>query len=418
MRENYRNQLAVLTSAWQAALNAADPGAALQGNLPAVGSGRLVLVAAGKAAPAMAATALAHYRAAGTPLSGVVAAPVERQPGCGELQWFKAAHPLPDRQSVAAGEAVLGMLEGLSGNDTVLLLLSGGASSLLTLPAGVDLAELRRVSDALMRSGADINALNTVRRKLCRLKGGGLARLAAPARVVARIVSDVVGDDLAAIGSGPTVADPDSAADAIALLERQRVDSPAVRAWLDSLAGQPARATPDCDNRVIAGARTSLEAAAAATAAAGLAPHLLSESMTGDSSELAVFHAGLVRDAIARGEPCALVSGGETTVNVPPGAGGTGGRNSTFALKLLLELWGVPGWTALVADTDGKDGSSDAAGAIVTPDLCRLAERADAAAALAAADSGGWFSRNGHAFMTGPTGTNVNDLRIILVGWA
>lgn len=420
MLETDRRYREVLTRAWDAALAAADPAIALRGRLPAPPQGRLVLIAAGKAAPAMAAAALAHYLPTGVSISGVVAAPVGQPDGAMPLEWFQAGHPLPDEGSVQAGHAVLGQLEDLQASDLVLVLLSGGASALLTVPDGLGLSDLRKVAELLLGSGADITEMNTVRRKLCLLKGGGLAAAAAPARVVTLAISDVVGDDLAAIGSGPTVPDPDGPADALEILERLQIDLPAVTKRLRELKASWRPSRIKADTQVIASGLASLQAAAASLAQDGYEPDLLSDAVTGDSTSAAASQAELVRRLLAGdaqpATPRALISGGETTVRLPAGAGGVGGRNSTFALSLAVELWGLPRVAALAADTDGIDGSSRAAGAFVTPGLAAVANIEEARAALSAGDSGGWFSRHDHAFITGPTGTNVNDLRIILVG--
>lgn len=404
----------VLTSAWDAALLAAHPGRALQGRLPPTGKGRLVIIALGKAALVMASAALDHYGDGQVPVSGVVAGP-GLQPGwLGPLSVYRGGHPVPDGDSVTAGEAVLQAVSGLTAADLVIVLLSGGASAAATVPSGVSLQDLQELNRQLLASGADIHDLNTVRRKLCRLKGGGLARAAAPATVRALAVSDVVGDDPAVIGSGSVWPDPDSAADALAVLARLGVGPAAVLHRLELLVGSPVPSLPpQATTEIVASAPASLEAAAAVLSGHGFTVRSLGASVTGDSAAAARDQAELCRQAADR--PFALVSGGETTVRVPQAGAGHGGRNTHFALSLALELWGQPGLAALCADTDGIDGDSGAAGAFITPGLFREADSALASQALHGFDSAGFFRRHAHLLETGPTGTNVNDLRLILL---
>lgn len=404
----------ILTSAWDAALLAADPAAALDGTFPPAGNGRLVIIALGKAALAMARAALTHYAAASVPVTGAVAGPGLETGLLGPLTVHRGGHPVPDQDSVRAGETVLQAVHGLTASDLVLVLLSGGASACATVPDGIGLEDLQELNRQLLASGAAISEFNTVRRKLCRLKGGGLARAAAPAQVRALAVSDVVGDDPAVIGSGPVSPDPDSAVDALAVLRRLGIGPAAVLDRLHQLAGQPVPPFPAvAGTTVIASAAASLEAAAGVLRRYGFTTRSLGAGIGGDSAAAAREQAALLRQG--SGQPLALVSGGETSVRLPPDSQGHGGRNTHFALSLAVELWDRPGLAALCADTDGIDGSSDAAGAFITPQLFRQASRAEAERALRRNDSAGFFRRHGHLLETGPTGTNVNDLRLILL---
>lgn len=409
--------------AWSAALAAAAPDVILPRHLPPVPAGRLVIIAAGKAAAAMAAAALNHYRNSGTPLSGVVVAPAAPAGPLGTLEVHVGAHPVPDESGVRAGRAVLDHVTALSVDDHVLCLLSGGASALMTVPDGIALPELQELNRALLASGADIGALNTVRRKLCRLKGGGLARAAAPAQVTALLLSDVVGDDPAMIASGPAVADPDSASDALQVLAGLGIDIPAVTARLRELAASGDRtdqSAVNAQNTVVGSGSASLSAAAGVFEAAGYPAHILAAGITGDSAGAAGFHAAIARETLDSARPfatpCVLLSGGETTVAVDSThTGGRGGPNSQFALALACELWNEPAAAALVADTDGIDGNSPAAGAYLTSGLHAGTSLNRARVALDNRDSGGFMHAHGHSFVTGPTGTNVNDLRMILL---
>ena len=379
--------------------------------------GRLIVIAAGKAAADMTRAALDHYRPHLDRVSGLVITQAEPTWDPAPLVAMTGGHPLPDADSEKAGRAVLHSLEAAKPGDRVLCLLSGGASALMTVPAGVSLADLQAVSEALLASGTGIGQINTVRSKLCLLKGGGLARAAAPAAVTALLLSDVVGDDPALIGSGPTVADSTGAGAALYVLASLGIEVPAVSARLRKLrtARQPAAAVR-ADTRVVAGGAASLEAAAGYLTAAGYSSRILTATETGDSAAAATRHAHAARELLRQvTEPVALLSGGETTVRTAGSRGGTGGRNSHFALALACEMWGEPALAALCADTDGLDGNSRAAGAFVTAELYRAGNLEAAREAVRTRNSGGYLAALDHAFVTGPTGTNVNDLRVILL---
>ncbi len=412
-----------LRDAFAAAVARADPGAALEPHLPAPPAGRIVVVGAGKAAAAMARAVEAHYPAAA--LSGVVVTRYGHARPTRRITVLEAAHPVPDAAAVAATERILACLEGLSEDDLVLCLLSGGGSALLTAPDGVTLEAMAALTSELLRSGADIHEINCVRKHLSRVKGGRLALAAAPARVVALLVSDVVGDDPAVIASGPTSPDPSRYADALAVLDRYGVGAEDVRSVLEAGGSGEREETPKPDdprlarvsNLVVASAESALAGAAEALAARGWRPHVLSSAVTGEARVAAEAQAALVRRVLTQDEPyarpCALLSGGETTVTVT--GQGRGGRNGEFALALALALPASARVWLMAADTDGIDGSEDNAGALLGPDELARLDRVDAAAALARNDSYGALAALGGLFVTGPTGTNVNDLRIILI---
>ncbi|TVR94961.1 MAG: DUF4147 domain-containing protein [Trueperaceae bacterium] len=432
----------VLRRAFAAAVAAADPGAAVRAHLPPKPPrGRVVVVGMGKAAAPMAAAVEDHYDGLGVAVEGVVvtryghAAPLRR------VRCLEAAHPVPDAAGEAAGRALLAAVDAAGADDLVLVLVSGGGSALACAPLpGLDLAAKQAVTDALLRSGAEIGDMNVVRKHLSSIKGGRLAARAAPARVLALVVSDVVGDDLAAVASGPTVSNGSGPADALAVLDRFGVNAPAARAALERAARERAAreraasadagaaagaattqgdAEERCETRLVASNQASLEAASALLAEAGYRTLVLSNAITGEAREAGAFHAAVALQAWRHGQPAAppvaLVSGGETTVTVR-GEGGRGGRNSEFALGLALALPADAPVAALAADSDGIDGYGGHAGALVTPALLRALDRVAARDALARNDSYRVFEALDHLLVTGPTRTNVNDVRVVLVG--
>ena len=337
----------------------------------------------------------------------------------------QSSHPVPDAQGEAAARRILALVAGLGPDDLVIALISGGASALLPLPAaGLSLADKQAVNRALLASGATIGAMNTVRKHLSAIKGGRLAAAAAPARVVTLAISDVPGDDPAVIGSGPTVPDASSFADARALVARHGlVLSPRVTARL----AQDRDETPKPGSlshagfRMIATPAMALRAAAAAARAAGLAPLILGDALEGESREMAIVMAGIARSVRVHAQPlaapCVLLSGGETTVSIGQGPAGRGGRNTEFLLALAVALDAAPGIWALAGDTDGIDGTEDAAGALLAPDTLARAQAAGLVprAVLDAHDSYALFDATGDLLRTGPTLTNVNDIRAILI---
>lgn len=376
--------------------------------------GRCIVVGAGKAAAAMAAAVEAAWP--DVSLSGVVVAPYGHGIACRRIRVMEAAHPVPDANSMAAAQAVLKAVSGLGPDDLVVALVSGGGSAVLCLPAeGLTLADKQQTNRLLLASGLDIRTMNAVRRRISGIKGGKLAAAAAPARVVTLAISDIPGDDSAAIASGPTVADPLAHADLSAVVERL---GPQLPASVRRLLLQPAPAVPtgNADAVIlIATPAMALNAAAEAARTKGVEPVILGDALEGESRELAWSMAAQIREVSA---PTVLLSGGETTVTIGGGGAGRGGRNTEFLLALTCALQGRPDVWALAADSDGADGANlGAAGAICTPDTLARASAAglDPLASLATHDSGTFFERLGDLVVTGPTRTNVNDFRAILV---
>lgn len=413
---------ALLRAMFDAAIAAADPAKALPPRLPPRPRGRAAVVGAGKAAAAMARAVEGAWPGA---VEGLVVTRYGHACPTGRIRVVEAAHPVPDRAGIDAAREILAIARSLGEDDLLLCLVSGGGSALLTAPAdGLALADKRAVTDALLRCGAAISEINCVRKHLSAVKGGRLAAAAWPARVETLAISDVPGDDPATIASGPTVADPTTFADARAVLEKYAIaPPPAVAARLAEAAdetpkpGDPRLAR--ARTTVIAAPQAALEAAAAAARTAGVRPLILSDAMEGEARDIALAHAAIARQIALRGQPapapCVLLSGGETTVRV---AGpGRGGRNAEFLLALAAALDGLPGVSALACDTDGIDGSEDNAGALVFPDTPDRAAAAglDARECLARNDSFGFFSALGDLVTTGPTLTNVNDFRAVLV---
>ncbi len=411
-----RDPRAFLESLFRVAIAAAQREKMLSRFLPERPRGRTLVVGAGKAAAAMAAAVEAAWDG---PLEGLVVTRYGHGAPTRRIEVVEASHPVPDAAGERAALRMLRAVQGLSDDDLVLCLISGGGSALLAAPApGLSLDDKRAINKALLASGADIAEMNCVRKHLSAVKGGRLAAAAQPARVVSLIISDVPGDDLSVIASGPTVADPTTSADALAILARYRIDAPRALARLRDPAsetpkpGDPAFAR--VENRLIAAPILSLRAAAEAARAAGVTPILLGDALEGEAREVGKALAGVALSCRLHGEPapapCVLLSGGETTVTVR--GKGRGGRNAEFALALALALNGAPGIYALAGDTDGIDGSEDNAGAYVAPDT--LAGR-DGRARLDDNDAYAVFAASGGLVVTGPTLTNVNDFRAILV---
>lgn len=415
----------LLTRMFQAAVGAADPVRCVPPHLPAPPAGRTVVVGAGKAAAAMAQAVETHWPA-DRPLSGLVVTRYGHGVGAlPRIEVVEASHPVPDAAGAAAAARMLALVQGLGADDLVLCLISGGGSALLALPAaGLELADKQSVNRALLRSGAGIHEMNCVRKHLSAIKGGRLAAAAAPAAVVTLLISDVPGDDVSVIGSGPTVPDRTTLADARAVLARWRIEpSPAVAAWLRD----PAAETPKPDDPAFLRTRTvmvstpqaALEAAADIARQAAFTPVILGNAIEGEAAEVARVMAGIARQCAEHGQPaappCVLISGGETSVTVC--GSGRGGRNAEFLLALAVALDGHPGIHAIACDTDGIDGTEDNAGARLSPDsLARAAALGIVARdRLADNDGYGFFASLDDLVMTGPTRTNVNDFRAILI---
>ena len=421
---------ATLQALFAAAVQRALPAHNTAAWLPAPPKGRTLVIGAGKAGGAMAAAVDARWPAA-APLSGLVVTRYDHVPPAyqarpGRIEVVQAAHPVPDAAGQQAAQRILGLVQGLGADDLVLCLISGGGSALLSLPApGLTLADKQAINKALLKSGAAIDEMNCVRKHLSAIKGGRLGALCAPARVLTLTISDVPGDDPAVIASGPTVPDASSCADALAILQRYAIDLPgAARAGLESgafespkpgdarFAGQALQ--------MIATPRQSLQAAAARAADLGLAAHILSDEIEGESREVGRVHAALARSVAQHGtpfaKPCAILSGGETTVTVSD-KGGRGGRATEFLLGCAIALQGAPGIWVLAADTDGIDGMEDNAGAIVSPDTLARAAALGLKPAdfLDRNDAYSFFAALGDLVVTAPTFTNVNDFRALLV---
>lgn len=440
---------------FQVAVTRALPLHTMAASLPRPPQGRTIVLGAGKAGGSMAQAVEALWPA-NAPLEGLVVTryghvpprPAGLKP---RIEVVEAAHPVPDAAGLAAAQRILAMTQGLTQDDLVLFLISGGGSALLTLPAvGLTLEDKQRINKALLNSGANIGEMNCVRKHLSRIKGGRLAKACAPARVVTLTISDVPGDDPSIIASGPTVPDASTCADALAILTRYGIEVPAaLRAQLESGALEtPKPGDPAFEGQelhMIATPQQSLEAAAAAARAAGLTAYILSDEMEGESREVGKVHAAIAR-TVARSSdssravankgqpfqrPCVILSGGETTVTVRPvpagetrgrGEGiesrpGRGGRAGEFCMGLALALQGQPGVYALAADTDGIDGMEDNAGAYVAPDTLQRAQAAGMKIDryLDRNDAYGYFHALGDLVVTGPTHTNVNDFRALLI---
>ena len=425
---------AFLRQLFDAAVARAQPLYGMRAHLPPPPKGRTVVVGAGKAGGAMV-HALEALWPVDAPLSGLVVTRYGHTPArpagvAQRVEVVEAAHPVPDEAGLQAAQRILSLVQGLTADDLVLCLISGGGSALLTLPAeGLTLQDKQRINHELLMSGANIGEMNSVRKHLSRIKGGRLAQACAPAQVVTLTISDVPGDDPSVIASGPTVADVTTCADALAILERYRISLPeGIAQVLQSGALETPKPGPHWDAHavhMIATPAQSLEAAAALARQAGLNAYVLSDEMEGESREVAKVHAALAR-AVAQGrgaftKPCVLLSGGETTVTVRPQAAdvpkGRGGRAGEFCLGLAQALQGQPGVWALAADTDGIDGVEDNAGARVSPETLQRAHALglQVNSHLDRNDAYGFFAALDDLVVTGPTHTNVNDFRAILV---
>ncbi len=415
----YRN---FLRSLFDAAVAAADPLEVVPPHLPAPPRGRTLVVGAGKASAKMARAVEDHGTGA---LEGLVVTRYGHAVPCRRIEIMEAAHPVPDAAGEAAARRILDLVRGAGEEDRVIALFSGGGSALCTLPApGLTLADKQAVNRALLRSGATILEINCVRKHLSAIKGGRLAVAAWPAPVRALLISDVPGDDPAVIASGPTVADPTSFSDALAILEKYGIREPraVIRHLREAREETPKPGDPRLsrtENIIVARPQQSLEAAARRAQAEGVRPLLLGDAIEGEAREVGRVMAGIAWSVRRHGHPlpppCVLLSGGETTVTVH--GRGRGGRNVEFLLALALALEGAAGVWAVAADTDGVDGAEEVAGAVITPDTLTRAARLglDPRAFLADNDAHAFFAALGDQLVTGPTLTNVNDFRAILV---
>ena len=412
----------LLGAMFQAAVDAAQPARCVAPALPDPPTGRTVVIGAGKAAAAMAAAVEDGWSDDGGAgeISGLVVTRYGHGVPTRQIEVVEAAHPVPDEAGRDAARRILDMVEPLGADDLALCLISGGGSALLALPAGdITLKDKQAVNRALLRAGATISEMNCLRKHLSAIKGGRLAAAAAPARLVALLISDVPGDDPSVIASGPTVPDPTTLADARAVLEKYAIDAPAtvVARLADDQGETPKPGDPRlarAETRLIATPLASLKAAARIARAAGVTPEIIGDALEGEARDLAAIHAELARQA-ASPLPRVILSGGETTVTMT--GSGRGGRNSEYLLALAIALDGHPGIHAIACDTDGIDGSEDNAGAVITPDTLARAHAAglDARAYLDNNDAYGFFEALGDLVISGPTLTNVNDFRAILV---
>ncbi len=412
----------LLRKMFDAAVAAAAPEVCLPPHLPAPPEGRTLVVGAGKASAAMARTLERNWRGE---LSGLVVTRYGHAVPCERIEIAEAAHPVPDENGVRAASRMLELVHGLTADDLVICLISGGGSALLTLPAaGLTLADKQAVNRALLRCGATISEMNCVRKHLSAIKGGRLALAAWPARVATLVISDVPGDDPAVIASGPTVPNPTTSADALAILRKYGIAEPtAVLAHLEAASNDaPQAGDPrfkSATTTLVATPQASLEAAADLARRAGVTPVILSDRIEGEATEVAKVHAAIARQIVAHDQPAAapavVLSGGETTVTVR--GTGRGGRNTEFLLALAIALQGADRIHAIACDTDGTDGTEDNAGALVGPDTWSrgAALGVDLKARLADNDAYGAFEALGSLVVTGPTLTNVNDFRAILV---
>lgn len=416
----------LLRDLFDAAVGACTPANCMAGVVPSPGRGKTVVLGAGKAAASMA---LELERQFSDPPTGLVVTRYDHGAPCQHIEVIEASHPVPDDAGQQAAARMLAMVKDLGEDDLVICLMSGGASALLTAPApGLSLDDKQNMNKALLKSGANITEMNCVRKHLSAIKGGRLAAAAYPARIVTLCISDVPGDDPAVIGSGPTVADPTTYEDALAVLEKYSITEPASavqhlrRGAEQQVPETPKPGDPLLSNgelQLVARPQASLEAAALLAEERGYTPIILGDAIEGEARDVAMVHAGIAQQVIRHNQPlkapCVILSGGETTVTVR--GSGRGGRNAEFLLALALALDGNPRVHAIACDTDGIDGSEDNAGAILTPQTLKDAAQggADAKACLANNDGYSFFEAAGALLKTGPTLTNVNDFRAIVI---
>lgn len=407
-----------LTEMFMAAVKSADPYEALIGALPDKPRGRCVVVGAGKASAAMAAALEVAWPDVN--MQGVVVTRYGHAVPTQKIRIVEAAHPVSDAMSEVASMLMMEQVKNLGPEDCVIALISGGGSSLLALPRqGITLSDKQAVNKALLKSGATIQEMNTVRKQLSDIKGGRLALAARPARVITLIISDVPGDEPEDIASGPTVADSSTPEAALEVIRRYGLELPErVISVLNTYRPGVTSAEIDDDVRTLATPSGALAAAARVAETMGLTPLILGDALEGESAQLGIIMAGIARSVKQHGVPvkgpAVLLSGGETTVSIGQSGAGRGGRNTEFLLSLACALKGEEGIYAIAGDSDGIDGTEEAAGAIVTPDTL-LRTPCDAKAMLAAHDSYSYFAASGDLLITGPTLTNVNDIRAVIV---
>ena len=411
-------QIKLMREMFDAAVKAALPDATLPLFIPSPPKGRTIVVGAGKGSAAMARVFEKNYIA---PIEGLIVTRYSHAVKCDRIEIVEASHPVPDDAGTKAAARMLQMVQGLTENDLVVALISGGGSALLSLPVdGVSVEDKRAVNKALLKSGAPIDEMNCVRKHLSKIKGGRLAAAARPAKVISLVISDVPGDDLAAVASGPTVPDPTTFAEARAILAKYAIEVPAsVTHHLAEALDETPKHLSNTQSHCIASPQKSLEAAAKIASAAGYAAVILGDAIEGEARDVGIVMAGIAFQTQRFGQPikppCAIISGGETTVTVK--GTGAGGRNVEYLLSLALKLNGAENIHALAGDTDGIDGAREVAGAIITPSTLARARAIglDPWASLSNNDGHGFFESLGDQVITGPTLTNVNDFRVILV---
>lgn len=416
---------AFLRSLYQTAVDAVSAEKCLPAFLPPPPKGRTIVIGAGKGAAAMAKVVEQHWRGNADQLTGLVVTRYGHGATCKKIEVIEAAHPVPDAAGQQAAARILQMVQGLTADDLVLCLISGGGSSLLALPAAnITLEQKQAINKALLKSGASIGEMNCVRKHLSAIKGGRLGLACAPAQVITLLISDVPGDEAGVIASGPTLPDATTCEQSLAILRKYAITIPAnIEQHLLSGVGE----TPKPDNpifqqhqhHIIATAQHALDAAASAARAAGINAYILSDGIEGEARDIGMMHAALAKQIANKDQPfskpCVILSGGETTVTVR--GKGRGGRNAEFLLSLVKTLDGHPGIYALACDTDGIDGSEDNAGAICTPDTIQRAQGLGLRPAVLLDDNDGYgfFSALGDLIVSGPTLTNVNDFRAMLI---
>ncbi len=420
--QNSEKQIQLMRAMFDAAVKTALPLNCIPAHMPSLPKGRTIIVGAGKASAAMAQVFENNWHA---PLEGLVVTRYGHGAICKNIEIVEAAHPVPDGAGTRAAARMLKMLDGLTQDDLIVALISGGGSALLSLPAsGISVEDKRAVNKALLKSGAPIGEMNCVRKHLSAIKGGRLAVAAFPARVVTLVISDVPGDDLGSVASGPTVADSTTFAEARQIIAKYEIDVPAsvTKHLAEAQDETPKPDDPRLANTkatCIASPQKSLEAAAAIAKASGYEPIILGDAIEGEAREVGIMMAGIAMQAKRFGQPiktpCAIISGGETTVTVK--GNGAGGRNVEFLLSLAIKLGGAEGIHALAGDTDGVDGAREVAGAYITPTSLGEARRLkiDPWASLSKNDAHNFFQSINSQIITGPTLTNVNDFRVILV---
>ncbi len=412
----------LLRDMFRAAVASAQPALCVPAHLPSPPQGRLIVIGAGKASAAMARAVEDHWKG---PLEGLVVTRYGYGVDCKHIDIVEASHPVPDVNGLNAAKAILKRVQNLTKDDLVLCLISGGGSALMPLPLeGISLEDKQAINAALLKSGASISEMNCVRRHLSAIKGGRLAAACFPARVFTLLLSDVPGDDPIDIASGPTVADPTTCTDALAIVRRYAIELPVIANYVlesgsgESMKPEDARMSRS-ESRLIATPQMALEAAAEVARAAGLNAYILSDAIEGESREVGKVMAALALQCARTGapfsKPCVLLSGGETTVTVR--GKGRGGRNVEFLLALALALRGANGIHALAADTDGVDGQEEVAGAYADPQTLDRSRslKMDPVEFLDTNDAHTFFERLGDSLVTGPTHTNVNDFRVVLV---